>query len=141
MDIHFNNAHGPEELRIISAALALIADVREKRVAEVTEHIAALRATAVGEAPAKKPKAAKAEPAPTPPAAEPAPQEAAPSEPAAASPSKAPTLEEVRARFAELSQAGKAAEVKALLKKFGAAKLTDVPSEKYDELLAAAEGI
>ena len=49
------------------------------------------------------------------------------------------TLEQVRAKLAVLSQNGKQAEVKELLKKFGAKKLTDVPAEKYGELLTATE--
>lgn len=54
---------------------------------------------------------------------------------------KAITLEEVRAKLAGLSQSGKQAEVKRLIKKFGVAKLTDIPKEKYTELLKAAEEI
>ena len=91
------------------------------------------------------PKPKRAKPAATPAAAETAPAEAA--EPAAASesPSEAPaaavTLEEVRAKLAALSQAGKKAEAKALLDQFGVAKLTDLPADKYAEVLAAAEEI
>jgi len=51
------------------------------------------------------------------------------------------TLEEVRAKLAALSQAGKKAEAKALLDQFGVAKLTDLPADKYAEVLAAAEEI
>lgn len=51
------------------------------------------------------------------------------------------TLEEVRAKLAALSQSGKQAQVKALITKFGAKKLTDIPPEKYPELLAEAEGL
>lgn len=51
------------------------------------------------------------------------------------------TLEQVRARLAQLSQAGKTAEIKALLSKFGAAKLTDLSSEKFADLLTAAEAL
>lgn len=51
------------------------------------------------------------------------------------------TLEQVRAKLSALAQAGKQTEVKKLLTDLGAAKLTDVPAEKYGELLAAAEGI
>lgn len=91
------------------------------------------------EAPAKKAKAAKT-------AATPAPAEQAPAEPAApttntqAAPSEPTvTLEQVRAKLATLSQAGKAPAVKELLKKFGATKLTDVAADHFAELLAAAE--
>lgn len=48
-------------------------------------------------------------------------------------------LETVRAKLAALSRSGKKDEVKALLQKFGASKLTDVPKEKYPELMAVAE--
>ena len=116
---------------------------------------------------AKKPRAAKAaaaqdsasatgtsettsQPAPTPTAttAETEGNDAAvSSEPAAtaASPasSTAPavSLEQVRAKLAALSQGGKAAEVKSLIGEFGVAKLTEIPSEKYGELLAKAEAL
>ena len=48
---------------------------------------------------------------------------------------KLPTLGEVRARLAALSQNGKQAEVKALITKYEARKLSDIPAEKYPELL------
>lgn len=51
------------------------------------------------------------------------------------------TLEEIRTKLTSLSQSGKQAEVKALIKGFGVSKLTDIPKEKYPELLKAAEAI
>lgn len=51
------------------------------------------------------------------------------------------SLETVRGKLAALSQSGKQKEVKELISSFGAKKLTDVPAEKYAELLAAAEKI
>ncbi|MEN6391055.1 MAG: hypothetical protein ABFD04_11620 [Syntrophomonas sp.] len=51
------------------------------------------------------------------------------------------TLEQVRAKLADLSRGGKQAEVKALLNKLGAKKLTEVPEEKYPELMKEAEAI
>ena len=54
---------------------------------------------------------------------------------------KAVTLEEVRAVLAEKSRAGKTAEVKELLAKFGVNKLSELDSSKYDELLKEAEVI
>jgi len=51
------------------------------------------------------------------------------------------TLEQVRAKLASLTQAGKQAEVKALLSLFGVKKLTDVPPEAYPELMKEAEAI
>lgn len=49
------------------------------------------------------------------------------------------TLEEVRAVLAEKSRAGHTAEVKALLTKHGADKLSDIDPTKYPALLADAE--
>jgi len=49
------------------------------------------------------------------------------------------TLEEVRAKLAALSQDGKQAEVKALIKKYGGAKLSDITKDKYPSLLKDAE--
>lgn len=48
------------------------------------------------------------------------------------------TLQEVKDILIKLSEAGKGEEVKALIKKFGATKLTQIPKEKYGELLKAA---
>jgi len=55
--------------------------------------------------------------------------------------SKSITLEEVRAVLAAKSQSGKQVQVKELIKKFGANKLTEIPEEKYLELLKEAEEI
>lgn len=55
-------------------------------------------------------------------------------------PEKKPlTLEEVRAVLAEKSRAGHTAEVRALLNKHGADKLSDIDSAEYPALLADAE--
>lgn len=54
---------------------------------------------------------------------------------------KAITLEEVRAVLAEKSRAGKTAEVKGLLTKFGVNKLSELDASKYDELLKETEEI
>ncbi|MBC8587462.1 hypothetical protein [Paratissierella segnis] len=50
-----------------------------------------------------------------------------------------PTLEEVRAKLASLSKAGKQAQVRELITGFGVKKLSDIPREKYPELLKKAE--
>ena len=50
-------------------------------------------------------------------------------------------LEDVRAVLAEKSRAGHTAEVRALLKKYGAAKLSAVDPAKYEALLQDAEVI
>ena len=54
---------------------------------------------------------------------------------------KSINLEEVRAVLAEKSRAGKTAEVKELLTKFGVNKLSELDASKYDELLKETEGI
>lgn len=51
------------------------------------------------------------------------------------------SLEEVRAKLAALTQSGKQAEVKALIKKHGGKKLSDIPKDKYPDLLKDAEEI
>ena len=50
-------------------------------------------------------------------------------------------LEDVRAVLADISRAGKVAEMKALLAKFGVTKLSDVDSLEYPDLLAEAKKI
>ncbi|SNS87477.1 hypothetical protein SAMN05446037_102516 [Anaerovirgula multivorans] len=52
---------------------------------------------------------------------------------------KLPTLEEVRAKLAVLSQNGKQVQVKELITEFGAKKLSDIPAERYPELLEKVE--
>jgi hypothetical protein len=44
-------------------------------------------------------------------------------------------IEDVRAKLAALSQAGKQKEVKALINKFGGNKLSEIPEEKYAQLI------
>lgn len=58
-----------------------------------------------------------------------------------AEPSKKIGLEDVRAVLAKHSQHGKTAEVKDLLTKYGATKLSDVDEGNYKDLLKDAEGI
>lgn len=48
------------------------------------------------------------------------------------------TLVDVRAKLGELQKSGKREQVKELLKSFGAARLSDVPEEKYGELMQKA---
>ena len=48
------------------------------------------------------------------------------------------TLVDVRAKLGELQKSGKRDQVKELLKSFEAAKLSDVPEEKYAELMEKA---
>lgn len=51
------------------------------------------------------------------------------------------TLEEVRAVLAEKSHDGFTAEVRALLQKYGASKLSEIDPTKYSSLLSDAEGL
>ena len=60
-------------------------------------------------------------------------------EPATSQKDNLPTLEEVRAKLASLSKAGKQARVRELITGFGVKKLSDIPREKYPELLKKAE--
>ncbi len=69
--------------------------------------------------------------------AAPAPEVEAPA-PAPAAPV---TLVQVRARLAELSSEGKKEAIKKLMSDFGVSKLTEVPEEKYSELMTAAEAL
>ena len=50
-------------------------------------------------------------------------------------------LEDVRAVLSKISRAGKVAEMKALLAKFGVTKLSDVDPLEYPDLLAEAKKI
>ena len=49
------------------------------------------------------------------------------------------TLEQVRATLAEKSRAGYAAEIRALLQKYGASKLSQIDPANYEALLRDAE--
>ncbi|MFZ3578829.1 rRNA biogenesis protein rrp5 [Virgibacillus sp. DJP39] len=51
---------------------------------------------------------------------------------------KLPSLEDVRSKLAALSQDGKQLQVKELITGFGAKKLSDIPAEKYSDLLVEA---
>jgi hypothetical protein len=74
------------------------------------------------------------------PAAEPSVQEA-PAAQTVSSPAPSVSLEEVRAKLAELSQAGKQQQVVALIASMGARKLTEIPAEKYGKLMAEANNL
>jgi hypothetical protein len=50
-------------------------------------------------------------------------------------------LEDVRTVLAEISRSGKTAQMKELLGRFGASKLSDVKQEDYAALLAAAKEV
>ena len=63
------------------------------------------------------------------------------SEAMATEPKKKITLETVRAALAEKSRSGFSVEVKALIRKFGAEKLSDIDESRFAEVLAEAEAI
>lgn len=71
--------------------------------------------------------------------AEPVPEAKEEKKPAKKAKSKDVTLAEVRAILAEKSRQGHTAEVKELLAKYGADKLSEVDASKYAELKAEAE--
>lgn len=54
---------------------------------------------------------------------------------------KAVTFVELRSRLAEISRAGHTAEIKELIARFGAEKLSDVAEADYAALLTEAEGL
>ena len=137
-------AHSAAEIHVIADALQRIASIRLQEEIPQSEQAPIVplpdTVTVVEPAPAEAPKRrgrpAKSE---TP---EPAPAPAA--EPVAEfEPGPAPvlTLEEVRAKAAAVSQAGKAAAVKDLLVKFNAARLTDLPPAKYPAFLSHLEAV
>lgn len=66
------------------------------------------------------------------------PEETSEAEPAKADAPKV-TVEQVRNKLRGLSLAGKKDQVKSLLTSYGVSKLTDIPEEKFAEVLAAAE--
>lgn len=69
----------------------------------------------------------------------PAPEPAAVEKPKAEKKAKPLTLEDVRAKLTSLAGNRGGALVKALLKDFGAEKLSDIAAQDYPELLAKAE--
>lgn len=137
------NPETPEQGRVVAEAIGkyLGAVAPGATVAEVKETAEAPKRTRSAKANTSAPATAASEPTPETPQSESAPASAAEgNEPAADSTAATPiTLETVRATLAALSQAGKAPEVKDLIGKFGATKLTDIPTKRYAELLAAAE--
>ena len=62
-------------------------------------------------------------------------------EPTVPAPKKELTLEEVRAVLGEKSRAGFTAEIQALLKKYGAPKLSGIDPKRYEALLKDVEGL
>ena len=104
---------------------------------------AAENATSAPKKATKAPKKATSAPTPEPEkAADPEPvKPAAPETPAApvvpTAPAKKYTLDELLAATAPLMDAGKIAELQALMQKFGVPSMMDIPEEKYGELATA----
>jgi hypothetical protein len=111
------NPYTPEQIAILTAAM--IAYTQAARGEDSVEPTTLAEIRPITE---DKPKKAK-----KPAAEKPAAEETPAPEPV--------TLEQLRAKMAAVSQAGKGAECKALLVKFGASNLTSVPAEKYGELM------
>lgn len=51
------------------------------------------------------------------------------------------TFVQLRSRLSEISRSGKTAEVKELIAKYGASKLSDIAESDYGAVLAEAEGL
>ena len=104
------------------------------KLAQISDLLKAL-GTAIAELASPKEEEPEAEPE-----AEPKAEPKAVAEPAAVA---APLLklEDVRAVLGDIARTGKSAEMKALLRKYGANKLSDIPAEKYPELLKEAEAV
>lgn len=124
---------------------AVTITIQAQSAEEARRHIAGLLAALDGEQPnAVAPISAEA-PAPAEtPAEEPAvsePDSITPSEGEVPAKVEAIELETVRAKLSALVQAGHKDAVQALFSQFGASKLSEVPEDKYAELLAAAENI
>ena len=169
MQIHFDYIHGPA-LRVLAKALIEIAEIQEQAVQSIVpvgamsssdvtlaaqqkqdlanaaanrEDDAAREAMQAKRDEAKKSRkaAASAEAPKQSPSAGAQPQETTATTASPSEPARTVSLEEVRAVCAAKSNSGKAADVKALLKEFGAAKLTDVDPAKFADLLTAAEAL
>lgn len=111
---------------MLDAAVAVIKDIRS-----LADSLQALVDAMLENAPAEKPTVKAAKPKKS--AAKEDVEEPAPKE------EKPLKLEDVRAVLADKSRKGHTAEVKALLVKHGADKLSDVAPEEYTSLLAEAE--
>ena len=72
---------------------------------------------------------------------EPEPKETTPAPDPAPALQPSLTIVEVRSKLADLRRNGKRDEIKDLLKKFGADKLTEVPEDKYPELMEKVEAL
>jgi hypothetical protein len=144
----------PNNLAELDAALALLQSLRvneaasddhfqrmfrEATVEPETETIVLTdeREPGADEAPAPVKRARRSKPEA--PAAEQAPEIPAPFPEAPAEPVY--TLEQVRARLAEISHAGKKAELVEILRKYGASRLTEIAAADYAALMVDVEAL
>lgn len=111
------NPTTPEQMAIVTAAMNAYMQTEPESEAEAQPEPTKVRRVNLKKPPAEKPAAEEA-PAP-----------------------EAITLEQLRAKMAAKSQAGKGPECKALLARFAATNLTAVPVEQYSDLLAAVEAL
>lgn len=134
----------PEQLAAVTAAMQAYLGVvaQGDTVAEVADEVPKPAVRRV-----RKPAAAEAsasvagEPEDPKPAAEPSEPEA-PAASTASAPAPEVSLEQVRAKLVKISQAGKGANVAALLtNKYGVKNLTAVPQDQLAALLADAEAL
>lgn len=72
---------------------------------------------------------------------EPQAAEAPKEEPAPEQKTETVTFVQLRSRLSEISRSGKTAEVKELIAKYGATKLSDIAESDYAAVLAEAEGL
>ena len=122
-----------EQLNKIGTALVKAADLVEKLIPLIRTIGEGMLGAADEPKKVTAKSRAKALPAPEPEAVEaPAPADG---------PAKEYTLEDVRAALAEKSRAGKTDEVKALISKYGADRLSSIDPSNYAALMADAEVI
>ena len=72
---------------------------------------------------------------------EPQAAEATKEQPASEQKAETVTFVQLRSRLSEISRSGKTAEVKELIAKYGASKLSDIAESDYAVVLAEAEGL
>ena len=72
---------------------------------------------------------------------EPQATEAPKEQPASEQKTETVTFVQLRSRLSEISRSGKTAEVKELIAKYGASKLSDIAESDYAAVLAEAEGL
>lgn len=140
------NPQTPEEIILLSTAMASMLRIRSG------DNVAAVEADRAQEAEAPPKPKRVTKPAPASSAEQPAasstsetsaPTATSPAAPAAETSDEKPktasfTLEQVRATLADLSQAGKGAQVKELIASYGKAKLTDISKDDYADLMEKA---